>query len=298
MHFSKPSLKPSLLALLSGLLLAPGLTAGAAEPRLALAHSAAPADVLRGAKALGAVPADQTLQLALTLPLRNQAGLDSLLKRQYTPGDPLYHRFLTRDQFTAQFGPTEDDYETAARWAKSQGLTVTGTSATRTLLNVSGSASRVQTAFAVTMNHYRMPSGRTVYAAATAASLPQSVAGCISGVIGLNNLSYVKRATLKRTASVRKSGGLRPKATSGTFGYGPVGFLSPNDIKYAYGLSTITPLYGPATVGGLNGLAYSPTTTTGTTPVTTTPTTIVDPTTGTTAATTLLDGTGQNIGLF
>ncbi len=298
MHFSKPSLKPSLLALLSGLLLAPGLTARAAEPRLALAHSATSAAALRGAKALGAIPAGQTLHLALTLPLRNQAALDTLVKRQYTPGDPLYHHFLTRDQYTAQFGPTEADYESAARWAQSQGLSVTETSATRTLLSVSGPAAQVQKAFAVTMNHYRMPSGRTVYAAATAASLPQSMAGCISGVIGLNNLAQPHHSLLKlpkaaRSSALRPMAGLRPNAGVGTgtaFGYGPLGFLAPNDIKYAYSLSTITPLYGPATVGGLNGRAYSATATTTTTPA--------DPTTGLATAPALLDGTGQNVGLF
>ncbi len=280
--------KPSLLALLPWLLLAPGLAAHAAEPRLALPHSAAPAAALRGARALGQLPAGQTLTLALTLPLRNQSGLDALVKAQYTPGDPLYHHFLTRDQFTAQFGPTEADYETAAQWAQSQGLTITGTSATRTLLNVSGSAAQVQTAFGVTMNRYRLPSGRTAYAA-SAASLPFSVAGCISGVVGLNNLAQMRPSLLKRSGAVHPSAGLRPNALSGTFGYGPLGFLAPNDVKYAYGLSTITPLYGPVTVGGLNGVAYSPATPT---------TTTVDPTTGAAATSALLDGTGQTVGLF
>ena len=298
MHFSKPSLKPSLLALLSGLLLAPGLTARAAEPRLALNNSAAPAAALRGARALGALPADQTLHLALTLPLRNQAGLQALLKHQYTPGDPLYRHFLTRDQFTAQFGPTEADYEAAARWAQAQGLTVTETYATRTLLNVSGSTSQVQKAFAVQINHYRMPNGRTAYASLTAASLPQSIAGCLSGVIGLSNLAQPHYSLIKHAATVRPNTKLRPNAglrsnaaggINTTLGYGPLGFLAPNDIKYAYGLSTITPLYGPVTVGGLNGQAYSAA-------ATTTMTTV--PTLGAAATPTLLDGKGQTIGLF
>ncbi len=285
MHFSKPTL----LALLPWLMLAPGLAAHAAEPRLALPHSAAPSAALLGAKALGQLPAGQTLPLALTLPLRNQASLEALIKRQYTPGDALYHHFLTRDQFTAQFGPTEADYETAARWAQSQGLTLTGTSPTRTMLKVSGSTAQVEKAFGVKMSRYQMASGRRAYAA-SAASLPQSIAGCISGVLGLNNLAEPKHSQMRRPASARRNAGLRPSAQSGTFGYGPLGFLAPNDVKYAYGLSTITPLYGPATVGGLNGAAYAPTT--GTT------TTTVDPTTGVAAAATLLDGTGQTIGLF
>ncbi len=284
MHFSKPSF----LALLTGLLLAPGLTAHAAEPRLAVPHSATPAAALRGARALGRLPAGQTMRLALTLPLRNQSGLEALIKAQYTPGSPQFHRFLTRDQFTAQFGPTEADYETAARWAQSQGLTITGTSPTRTLINVSGPTSQVEKAFAVRLGQYRLPNGRTAYASPAAASLPFSIAGRVSGVVGLSN--FAQRRPSHR---VRPSAARRPNAGlgAGTFsGSGPLGFMAPNDVKYAYSLSTITPLYGPASVGGLNGAAYSPST--GTT------TTTVDPTTGAAAAATLLDGTGQTVGLF
>ncbi len=283
MHFSKSSL----LALLPWLMLAPGLAAHAEEARLAVPHSATPAAALRGARAVGRLPAGQTLRLALTLPLRNQTGLAALLKAQYTPGDPQFHRFLTRDQFTAQFGPTEADYQAAMQWAQAQGLTVTGTSATRTLINVSGPASRVEKAFAVNLGQYRLPNGRTAYASPAAASLPFSLAGRVSGVVGLNNI-----AQRRPSHKVRPSAARRPNAGvgAGTFsGSGPLGFMAPNDVKYAYSLSTITPLYGPASVGGLNGAPYSPTTGT---------TTTVDPTTGAAATPTLLEGTGQTVGLF
>ncbi len=46
-------------------------------PRVALAH----------ARLLSRVGANERVGLALTLPLRDQAGLDDLLRRLYTPGD-------------------------------------------------------------------------------------------------------------------------------------------------------------------------------------------------------------------
>src|SRR5436190_1747356 len=51
------------------------------------------------------------LKLTIGLPLRNQEAVATLLGQVYDPSSPNYHRFLTPDQFTAQFGPTVDDYQ-------------------------------------------------------------------------------------------------------------------------------------------------------------------------------------------
>ena len=48
------------------------------------------------------LPPTQHLNLAIMLPLRNQADLTSLLGRLYDPSSPDYRQFLTVAQFTAQ----------------------------------------------------------------------------------------------------------------------------------------------------------------------------------------------------
>ncbi len=236
--------------------------AQAAEPRRALGASASPAPLLRSAHLLGRLDPGAMLHAEFVLPPRNQAALETLLRRQYTPGDPLYRHFLTPDQFTAQFGPTPQDYAAVAAYARTQGLTVTGTTPGRTLLTVSGSTPKIEAAFGVRMNQYRLPSGRVAFASSAAPTLPRSVAARLSGVIGLNNLA-VMHPQLRAHAPA-------PITGSGGIGSGPLGGLSPNDIKYAYGLDTITTLYGQAgTTTGATGTAATP-----------------------------LDGAGQNIGLF
>src|SRR5271169_6454386 len=60
---------------------------------------------------LGRLPAVATMQLDIVLPLRNQAALDTLLEEVYNPASPLYRQFLTVQEFTDRFGPTQQDYD-------------------------------------------------------------------------------------------------------------------------------------------------------------------------------------------
>ncbi len=73
------------------------------------------------------LPATNRLNLAIGLPLRNQARLTRLLAEIYDPASTNYHHYLTPEQFAAQFGPTEQDYQSLINFAKTNGLTVTAT---------------------------------------------------------------------------------------------------------------------------------------------------------------------------
>ncbi|MGO9002025.1 MAG: protease pro-enzyme activation domain-containing protein, partial [Limisphaerales bacterium] len=121
-------------------------------------HGHVPAAVARfNLQPTGQLPATKSLHLAIGLPLRNQAALTDLIQQLYDPASPNYHQYLTPEQFTEQFGPTERDYQKVIAFAKRNGLTVTGTSANRVLLDVSGSVADIEKAFQVTMLTYRHP---------------------------------------------------------------------------------------------------------------------------------------------
>ena len=181
-----------------------------------------PTAMVAHSRLLGRVAAAQTIGLALTLPLRNQASLDDLLTRQYTLGDPLYHQFLTSDQFTARFGPTESDYAAVAAAARRLGLQVTGTHPNRLLLDVSGPAKVVEAAFHLHLQRYQAASGRVFRAPDTGPALAAGLAGRVSQVIGLDD------ATLLHSH-------LHPSLGSRS-GSGPMGGLTPSDIQTAYSL--------------------------------------------------------------
>ncbi len=225
--------------------------ARAAEPRVAVSGNAAPQARLRAARLLGRVAPETALRAGLLLPLRSQSELDDLLRRQYTPGDPQFHQFLTPAEFTRRFGPTAADYDAVAAYARSQGLTVTATSPSRTLLSVQGPAAKIEAAFGVQMGRYRMPDGHVGLSSSAAPTLPRSVAARVAGIAGLSSLARMT-PHLRRLPHAPV-----PVTTGGSgIGSGPLGGLSPNDIKYAYGLSGITPLYGTtaaAPAGALTG---------------------------------------------
>ena len=123
---------------------------------MAALHGHVPAVVSR-LQATGQLQGATNLNLAIGLPLRNQAALDSLLQQLYDPASPNYRQFLTPDEFTAQFGPTEQDYQKVVDFAKASGLTVTRTHGNRLLVDVSGNVSDIEKAFHVTMRTYQHP---------------------------------------------------------------------------------------------------------------------------------------------
>ncbi len=50
------------------------------------------------------------MRLAVGLPLRNKPALTNLIEGLYDPADPRFHQYLTVEQFTEQFGPSQQDY--------------------------------------------------------------------------------------------------------------------------------------------------------------------------------------------
>src|SRR5271154_3694048 len=56
-------------------------------------------------------PEDETKQITLTvwLNLHNKATLDSRVQDMNDKSSPNYHHFLTRDEYKAQFAPSDDD---------------------------------------------------------------------------------------------------------------------------------------------------------------------------------------------
>ncbi|HEX4219893.1 MAG TPA: protease pro-enzyme activation domain-containing protein, partial [Acidimicrobiales bacterium] len=171
--------------------------------------------VVQGATDLGAA-AQQTLAVTLSLPLRNQAGLTSLIAALTNPSSPTYHQFLTPASFASQFSPTSDTVNAVTGWASSAGLTVTSVSSNRTLVTVSGSLAQLGQAFGVTFDSYREANGQTFLSNTQAATVPAVLAGDVSSIVGLSTLG---KAQLDPVAA--------PTGTvSFPSSYGPQGFWS------------------------------------------------------------------------
>ena len=91
--------------------------------------------------------------------------MTNLLRQIYDPASPNYQHYLTPEEFTAQFGPTEQDYQKVISFAQASGLTVTGTHGNRMLVDVSGNAADIEKAFHVTLRTFQHPAeARTFFA--------------------------------------------------------------------------------------------------------------------------------------
>ncbi|HTW81594.1 MAG TPA: protease pro-enzyme activation domain-containing protein [Terracidiphilus sp.] len=192
-----------------------------------LTHHVRQATLNGQAPMLGRMPANQNMSLVLVLPLRNQDELDSLLSDLYNSNSPSYHKFLTVDEFTARFGPTQEDYNTLIEFAHENGLTVLSTSRNRVNLQVSGTVANVEKALNVHMNLYQHPTeNRTFYAPdrEPTVNLPFQ----LWHVAGLDNFSIPHPAGLDRrpAGSKEKSG-----ATTGS---GPSASFLGSDMRAAY----------------------------------------------------------------
>lgn len=114
---------------------------------------------------IGRLPETNRLNLTIGLPLRNREMLTNLLQQLYDPASANYHHYLTPQQFTERFGPTEQDYQTVVNFAKTNGLEVVATHDSRMLLDVRGKVSDIEAAFHVTLQTYQHPTeSRKFYA--------------------------------------------------------------------------------------------------------------------------------------
>src|SRR5271156_5974914 len=52
----------------------------------------------------------RVLTMAIEFIPRNRADLDALIAAQQEPRSPRYHRWLTHDEYTRRFGPSEQDF--------------------------------------------------------------------------------------------------------------------------------------------------------------------------------------------
>jgi subtilase family serine protease len=179
------------------------------------------------AKALGQMPASQVLRLTLTLPLRNEAQLDGFLADLYNPSSPSYRHFLTVEQFTAEFGPTQDDYNTVLAFAQEHGLKVVATSPNRLNVDVTGTVARIQQAFHVTMRTYQHPTeNRTFFAPDREPSVDLPFQ--LWHIHGLSNYSIPHPAGLTHNPN-------RASVQSGaTVGSGPSASFLGSDMRAAY----------------------------------------------------------------
>ena len=127
----------------------------------------------------------RTLHMSIGLALRNQDQLSALLQSLYNPSSPNYHQYVTQDEFAQRFGPTAAQRQAVIEYLIREGFSVT--QVYPDLIDFSGSVSKAERAFGVTINDYLGPDGRVFYSNSTVPMLPAYLAAVITSVSGLDN---------------------------------------------------------------------------------------------------------------
>ncbi|MGD0614039.1 MAG: protease pro-enzyme activation domain-containing protein [Verrucomicrobiota bacterium] len=163
---------------------------------------------------VGRLDSARRLKLAIGLPLRDPEALNSLIGQLYDPANPAYRHYLTPEQFTQKFGPTEPDYQAVIDFARTNGLTVAATHANRLLLDVSGSVADIEKVFHLNLRVYRHPTeGRAFFAPDAEPSVDPGVP--ILDVEGLDDYVIPHPMNLKKIALDRTASGTPNVGTAG-----------------------------------------------------------------------------------
>jgi kumamolisin len=186
------------------------------------------------AQAVGRLPQTQILQLDLVLPLRDEEGLNRFLREVYDPASPNYRQFLTVPEFTARFGPSQEDYDAVVRYAQTHGLEVVGGTRDGMEVQVKGPVSAIETALHVNLRTYQHPTeNRTFYSPdrEPTPDLPFS----LWHISGLDNFS-IPHPMYEKKSDYAKAHGIEPEAvvSHATTGSGPSASFLGSDMRAAY----------------------------------------------------------------
>jgi subtilase family serine protease len=151
------------LALVAALAIASVGSYAASQP-LMTRHTRA-AVVSGEAQSVGRMPATQSMNFSMVLALRHAPELENFLQEVYDPSSSNYRHFLTPEEFTASFGPSQEDWDASVRFAKENGFKVIGGTREGRDLQLRGTVAQVEKAFHVTMGLYQHPTeNRTFFA--------------------------------------------------------------------------------------------------------------------------------------
>jgi subtilase family serine protease len=172
--------------------------------RTALQGSMAPA--VARAHPDGTVSATSRVSFDLLLKLRDAAGARAFATAVSTPGSALFHHYLSDAQWVNRFGATQAEVARAEAWLRGQGFAVGSVAKDRLFVSADGSARTVERAFGAQLGYYKV-NGARVRLTKNTLSVPRSLAGAVSGAIGIsqdlatNDLSQQLHATAKAKAS-------------------------------------------------------------------------------------------------
>jgi len=207
---------------------------GQAQPQQLLTRHVRDAVANGQAQFVGQLPATQTLRFDIVLPLRDRAGLQNFVQEVQDPTSPSYHQFLTPQEVTARFGPSQEDWDALVAFAKASGFEIINGTREERDLRLTGSVANIEKAFHVTLGTYQdLTEDRTFFAVdrEPTVDLPFQ----LWHITGLDNDSRPHPLYVKKS-DYAKAHGIDPDkvVSNATTGSGPSASFLGSDMRAAY----------------------------------------------------------------
>jgi subtilase family serine protease len=168
------------------------------------------------------------------------------------PQGASYGKYLTPAQFRARFAPSQAEVRAVQSWLRGEGFSVEYTPQNNHYVSAEGTVAQAEAAFGASFGMYNVQ-GLTVRSPSSDVSIPSSLAGIVSGVIGLDDSAqfvhtdhtfgdapppraFVSAQPCSAYWGEKPATGFTDPYGSGPLPYAPCGY-TPAQIKGAYGIS-------------------------------------------------------------
>jgi subtilase family serine protease len=200
----------------------------------------------------GAADPNTTIGFRVYLGWNNPSAVEALAQSVSDPHSSSYGQYLTSAQFRQQFAPSQAQVGAVQSWLRSQGFNVEYTPQNNHYISAEGTIAQAITAFGTTFGMYNVQ-GLNVRSPSADVSIPSSLVGIVSGVIGLDDsaqfvhtnhtigdapppAAFVSAQPCSAYWGEKQAVGFSNPYGSGTLPYAPCGY-TPSQIKGAYGIS-------------------------------------------------------------
>src|SRR5438094_478997 len=137
----------------------------------------------------GAANASDKLGFRVYLGWNNPSGAEALARAVSNPKSKSYRHYLTPAQFRQQFAPTANQAAQVQSWLTSQGFTLVYTPTNNHYVSAKGTVAQTQASFGVNFGMYNA-NGATLRSPSADISIPGSLAGMVTGVMGLDQSAF------------------------------------------------------------------------------------------------------------
>jgi pseudomonalisin len=138
------------------------------------------------------------------LSLRNQSALKDLIAAQATPTSPSYGKYLTPEQFHAQFSPNAANVQRVQRSLEKLGFRIDHVPASGLFVRASGSVAQVKATFGVSQELYSYK-GKILRANAETPRIPATISDVVTYVAGLDQTAQLRQPSHIRLNETERS---------------------------------------------------------------------------------------------